>query len=231
MPHDAENIPPEELQKVIIMGDSKSLTADTYFAEAVTSIFDRFFREQDARREAFVCRNMVRYSTTNWFAEVLYLPFDGPKYSPRVEIGPVPEIFDDPRRNRVDVMHTAPSDTEEHEYNLRWCFQSHHELEAALIAVRDRILTIYTVAYLQDSELLKRLLIYRRDVVEATWTNEINEHNDSIIRAEAEKAFFDKDYVRAIQKYYLIPHERRTQIDEKKLLIAKSRVARPRVET
>ena len=34
---------------------------------------------------------LVRYESKGWFVELLALANDGPRYSPRVEIGPLPE--------------------------------------------------------------------------------------------------------------------------------------------
>ena len=199
-------------------------TPDTYFFDVTTSVFDDYFQQLGAVRELSASPTTVRYSTANWFAEVFYLPFDGPKYSPRVAIGCRPERFGDPRRNRVDVMHTAPDDSEEYDYNLRWRFRSSQELRAALTAVRDRILAVYALPFLQDTNHLQMLLEQRRDFVETTWANEIEEHNESILRREAEAAFKSKDYGKVIQCYSKIPSERHSRIDELKLRIATSRV-------
>ena len=117
-------------------------------------------------------------------------------------------------------MHTAPEDSEEHEYNLRWRYRSSQDLKTALTAVRDRILAVYTLPFLEDTNRLQKLLQQRRDVVEAAWAEEIDEHNDSILRADGEKAFKAKDYEKAIQCYNNIPAERRSQTDESRLRIA-----------
>jgi len=206
-----------------VLANSMTMTADVFFIDVATAVFDDFFQKYGAQREPMTDPTAVRYSTDAWFAEVLYLPSDGPNYSPRVEIGCCPGIFDDPRRNRVDVMHTAAQNSEEYDYNLRWRYQTREALNSALIAVRDRILNVYSLPYLQDTNRLRTLLEQRHNVVEAAWTTEIDEHNDSIFRTDAEVAFRHKDYEKVIQCYGNIPPERRTKIDDSKLEIARNR--------
>jgi hypothetical protein len=201
-----------------------TMTADAYFYDVATSVFDEYFQKLGAQRESInTSRCCVRYVTGSWFAEILYLPSDGPKYSPRVLIGCRKTLFDDPRRNRVDVMHTAPVDSEEHDYNLRWLYTSRDELEASLTSVRDRIVTVYAIPYLNDIGRLKALLTQRHDVIEAEWKEEIAAHNDSILRARAEQAFRAKDYELAFQCYSGILPQRRSKIDEAKRSFAMRR--------
>jgi hypothetical protein len=196
---------------------------DTYFVDMVTSTLDDYFLHLGACRDVSSDTTVVRYSADEWFAEVLYIPTDGPKYSPRIVIGCRPEQFADPRRNRVDVMYTAPDDSEEHHYNLRWRYQSPSELESVLESVKDRILEVYTTPFLQDTDRLRKLLQQRNDIVEAEWTQEINEHNDSVWRTKAETAFRARDYENAIRHYEAIPTERRSRVDQAKLDFARGR--------
>lgn len=206
------------------MTDSLGATPEAYFVNVAVMVFDEFFLKLGAKREYLSSASTVRYSSEPWFAEILYLPFDGPNYSPRVEIGSLPRQFVDPRRNRVDIMHTAPPSSEERAYNLRWTYRSRDELQSVLIAVRDRIIRVYALPFLQDTSRLQVLLEQRNESVEAAWTEEIDEHNDSIARANAEMAFRSRDFESAIRHYEMIAAERRSPIDQSKLSLARRRV-------
>ena len=102
---------------------------ESYFPRIVSEVFDQYFANHHAHRvplhneessstrataqgnsnqcyiglKEALSETAVRYETRNWFAEVIYLPYDGPKYCPRVELGILPEMFVDPRRNRVVI--------------------------------------------------------------------------------------------------------------------------------
>jgi len=196
-----------------------------FFCGVATSVFDDYFEKLGAVRERSESTTCVRYSTKDWFAEILYLLSDGPNYVPRVEIGCQHEQFVDPRRNRIDIMHTAPEGSEEYEYNLLWLYNSSQQLTIVLKDVRDRILTVFTLPFLEDIGRLRALLKKRHDVVEAAWAKEIDEHNDSILRREAEAAFSSKNYEKVIECYRRIPEERQSKVDESRLRIARTRVS------
>ncbi len=197
--------------------------AGEYFCEVARTVFDDYFQELGAVREPSDSLTCVRYSTDEWFVGILYLPSDGPNYVPRLEIGCQNGQFADPRRNRIDIMHTAPEGSEEHEYNLRWRYRSAEQLATVLRDVRDRILAVSAVPFLRDTNRLQALLKERHDVVEAEWKKQINNHNDSIHRQAAEAAFTSKDYEKAITCYGEISEERQSKIDKSKLRIAESR--------
>src|SRR5690349_13136652 len=111
-------------------------SVEDYFLSVVHLVFDEFFA---MRRARFVDLglNLVRYETPRWFAEAIYLPMDGPKYSPRVEIGVLPDLFVDPRRNRVDVLYTVPEGNELRQYNLMWRYTTRSEALAVFTRARD----------------------------------------------------------------------------------------------
>ena len=197
--------------------------ASAFFCNVATSVFDDYFQALGAVREPSMSRSYVRYSTNDWFAETLYLPSEGPNYCPRIEIGCKDEQFLDPRRNRVDVMYTTPEGSEEHGYNLRWRYSTSEQLEKALLDVRERILKVFVHPYFIETRRLKALLAQRHDVLEAAWAQEIDGHNDSIRRREAEAAFKAKEYERVIECYSQIPKERQSKVDESRLRIARTR--------
>jgi len=109
------------------------LPADVYFVSTVRDVFDEYFAERGAFPMAHCGASMMRYEAPEWFAEVIYLPSDGPRYSPRVELGVIPEPFVDPRRNRIDVLHTTPIDSDLQTYNLTWRYTNSHEARHAFV--------------------------------------------------------------------------------------------------
>ena len=202
------------------MVDSVNERAESFFVDVATTVFDDFFRELGARRESPIDSTIVRYSTDTWFADVLYLPMDGPNYSPRVEIGCQLKEFPDPRRNRVDVKHTAPADSEEYGCN-GWCYRTRDEMKTAMTAVRDRILAVFALPFLEDTRRLQELLEHRYFVIETAWAERLAKHNDGIFRRRAEQEFKAKNYEKVIECYSNIPSERLSQVDELRLRIAR----------
>jgi hypothetical protein len=198
--------------------------AERYFTDVAQRVFDDYFTNLGARRSQDTRHNVVRYVADLWFAEVVYLPKDGPNYCPRVMIGCREEPYVDPRRNRVDVMHTVPEDAKERSYNMTWSYRNASELERSLEFVRDKIVEIYAKAYLFEGQRLRSLLAERHKVIEDTWKNEIDEHNAAVSRAKAKKAFDAKDYATAIELYGEIPLEKQTETERARVRYAKARV-------
>ena len=50
----------------------------------------------------------VRFESTSWFVELVVLLEDGPRYSPRVHIGPLPELEFNKLGRNLDIMHCVP---------------------------------------------------------------------------------------------------------------------------
>ena len=196
--------------------------AERYFVDVSRRVLDDFFEELGAHYAGSPARNIVRYDSELWYAEVLYLPEDGPDYSPRLLIGCQEEPYKDPRRNRVDVMHTVPESKEERGYNLRWRYRNRRQLEEALRFVRDRIVNVYTIPYLADKERLLSLLAQRHDAIEMAWEDEVDEHNAAVFRTKAEGAFRAKDFASAVHYYEQIPARKLTKTDRAKVKYAKS---------
>ena len=97
---------------------------ESYFPIVVSEVFERYFARLHAVPVPSRSPTIVRYENPEWFAEVLYLPTDGPRYCPRVEVGVIAEQFIDPRRNRIDVLHTVPEGNELQRYNFAWRYSS-----------------------------------------------------------------------------------------------------------
>lgn len=196
--------------------------AERYFVEVARKVFDAYFERLGAHHCHSTARNLVRYDAEAWFAEALYLPEDGPNYSPRLLIGCNEDLYEDPRRNRVDVMHTVPEGEEERSYNLRWKYQNRHQLEGTLKLVRSQIVEVYAKPYLFDRERLRALLEKRYQVIEAGWEEEIEAHNATVFREKANEAFKAKDYENAVRFYEQIPTAKLTDTDRARVKYAKS---------
>jgi hypothetical protein len=72
-----------------------------------------------------------------------------------------------------------------------------------------------------DTKRLTELLTERCRILDAEWKRQTDDHNDSVYRNKAETAFRSKEYAKAIEAYEKIPPERRTQIDDFKLRLAR----------
>lgn len=227
-------------------------TPSTYFVRTARRVFDDYLAQlgasfvyegtativlRGARTEAprdYVLgdrnsRTIVRYEHPTWCIEVLYLPTDGPRYAPRVEIGPIPETQLDPRRNRVEVLHTIPEDNDLRRYVFMWEYQSEEELEASLIKVRDLVVEPFSVPFLKDSAQLIALVEERAKKVDNEWRTQILCHNESIYRRLANEAFRRKDYEEVVRNFTKIGGQRLSPVEVKKLELARKRISGKRV--
>src|SRR6266540_2940268 len=103
------------------------MIAEEYFQPVAEEIFAETLRQLGANK----IRSgpmVVRFEAGFWFVELLALPEDGPRYSPRVEIGPLPESGSMSRDKQVDVMHTVPADSPLRRYNLEWRYANPTEM-------------------------------------------------------------------------------------------------------
>jgi hypothetical protein len=196
--------------------------AERYFVDVTRRVFDGYFEGLGAHHSQRSRHDAVRYEADSWFAEVIYLPKDGPTYSSRVMIGCREDLFADPRRNRVDIMHTVPEGAEERSYNLTWRYRNRRELERTLKSVRDKIVDIHSKPYLADSNRLRCLLTERERAVEDEWADEIDRHNTAVFREKAEKALAAKDYAAAVHFYEQIPGRLQTDSDQARAKYARA---------
>ncbi|GEM_PF-2044270 len=200
------------------------LPADVYFVSTVRDVFDEYFAERGAFPMAHCGASMMRYEAPEWFAEVIYLPSDGPRYSPRVELGVIPEPFVDPRRNRIDVLHTTPIDSDLQTYNLTWRYTNSHEARHAFVRVRDEIMMLYTDPFLNDVSQLRILLEKRSLELDRQWKDEIQQHNDGIAKEAADAAFRAGEYASVVQILKVISPDSLSPVDRKRLDAARKRV-------
>lgn len=200
-------------------------TPETYFARIVRKVFDDYFARIGA---SFVARDndsvgishayqsdvqntfilgdrdwhpLIRYDGPSWFVEVLYLPTDGPRYSPRVVIGPIPETQIDPRRNRIEVLHTIPHENDLRGYVFQWEYTSAKELEMSLEKVRDLIFEPFVKPFLNDPQRLIALVDMRAKQLDEETQTQIRNHNESIFRRLADKAWREHQYEALVNLY------------------------------
>jgi hypothetical protein len=193
-----------------------------YFNEVVRGVFDEYFAARGARLVASR-RDKVRYESQKWFAQAIYLPEDGPRYCPRVEIGVLKELFVDPRRNELDVFHTVPEDNDLRRYIFEWRYTNRGQAEEAFVRVRDEIMTVFADAFLNDVSRLHILLEKFAEELDRQWRDEFRSHHDSISRIAANAAFRAGDYETAARHFAEIPTDSLTPSERKKLEIARKR--------
>ncbi len=169
--------------------------------------------------------DVVRYQSSLWFAEVERLWKDGPRYCPRMHIGALVPNHADLRRRSVDICHTVPAEHELRRYNFLWRYTSPVECAAALTKVRDLILEPFARPYLDDVPRLIALLSARARELDQEWQEQIDSHNESILRTAAEEAFREKDYEQVDRNYSRIDNARLSQLERQKLEFAKSRLS------
>lgn len=201
------------------------MTAENYFQSVVEEVFAGTLRELGARKVRSTPL-LVRFEEAHWFVELLALPEDGPHYSPRVEIGPLPERGVSSREKQIDVMHTVPADSPLRRYNLEWRYTNATEMREAYTRIRDEIFIPRAIPVLRDRDRLSRLVALRAETVQAEWTNEIATHNDAVYRAKAQAAIAAKDYAGFIEHMMNIPEERQSDAEKARIRYAQKQVSK-----
>lgn len=160
---------------------------------------------------------LVRFANRDCFVEALVFAEEGPKYCPRIEIGPLPELGGMSRDKQIDIMHTVPKSSPFRRYNLEWRYSNKEEMESVFSRVRDQIFDDYARPYLFDRVRLLEVVRVRSEEIDVQWQGEIRDHNDTICRRNAMKAFSEKNYREFIQEMAKIPLERLSPSEVKKL--------------
>ncbi len=199
------------------------MVAEDYFSRVAEDVFAATLLALGARK---VLANplCVRFVSIDWFVELIALHEDGPRYSPRVEIGPLPEISKDARDQRVDVMHCVPDGSSLRRYNIDWRYQDSDEMFESFIRVRDEIFKPYAIPFLVDQLSLVRLVKARSKAIEIEWAIEISEHNDAVYRAKAKAAMSAKDYREYIVCMSRISVERQTESERKRVAFSAKKI-------
>ena len=148
---------------------------------------------------------------------------DGPNYSPRIAIGPLPEMGPLPRHREVDIMHTVSPENPLRQYNVLWQFRNPLEMCDIFLRVREEIFKPFAEPYLRDAPCLCKLVSQRCAEVERNWHTQIVDHNEGICRKKAEKAFRACNYTEYLTLLSSISQERHSDIDKKRIAIATSK--------
>lgn len=199
------------------------MSAEDYFLQVSEDVFSALMRGLGAK-EICATSTHLRYEARDWFVEVLVLLNDGPRYCPRVEMGPLPELGVLPRETRVDIMHAVPAHSPQRDYNLAWRYEDRESMQNTFIRVRDQIFVPYAIPVLQDRELLVNLLQCRLREIEGQWKSETISHNDSIYRTKAQSALSAKDYHEYLVNMRHIPAERQTNSEAARVKYAKQKI-------
>src|SRR5438270_7291516 len=114
------------------------MTAEEYFRPVAEEAFGDYLRSLGyvlTKSESL----LLRFEKNDAFIELFALATDGPRYSPRVAIGPIPELGILTRQKQVDIMHALPEQSPLRRYNLDWRYTSPSEMKASFYRVRDEI--------------------------------------------------------------------------------------------
>jgi len=185
---------------------------EDYFAPIAQELFSHIMLRLGAEVGG-VAPLSVRFEARDWFVELFALASDGPRYSPRVDIGPLPEIGLLSRDNQVDIMHTVPEGSPLRRYNLDWIYRDPAEMRNAFSRARDEIFVPYAIPLLSDQGSLKRLVAKRSREIGEQWKAEVEAHNDGVYRAKAQQAAAAEDYRGYLEHMRKIPSERLTKAE------------------
>jgi hypothetical protein len=199
------------------------MAADEFFSRVGREVFETYLKTLGAHYCDQSSTTVVRFAANDWYVDLILLPEDGPRYSPRVEIGPLPELGSLSRERQVDIMHTVPIGNELRNYNLQWRYRDAAEMLSVYERAREQIFKPFAVQYLIDPERLRELVTRRREEIEREWRADIANHNEAIYRNKADHALHQADYANFVMHMEKIPEERWSAADRKKIEIARRR--------
>jgi hypothetical protein len=197
------------------------MAADEFFSRVGREVFEPCLNSIGASHVNQPLPTVVRFGSADWFVELILLLEDGPRYSPRVEIGPLPELGSLPRQRQVDIMHTVPIGNELRRYNLQWRYRDATEMRTVYEQVREQIFKPFAMPFLADPERLRTLVSDRCAEIERAWRAEIAHHNTSVYRSRADQAFQQGDYAGYLLHIGQIPEEGWSATDRRKIDFAR----------
>ncbi|WP_146522386.1 hypothetical protein [Stieleria varia] len=202
------------------------MRVNQYFRKVIDEVFGEVLLHYGGVvEEAKTVSNVVRYSTSSWFVEFCYLVEESPNYCPHVGIGPLPELSPIERDRQVDIQCTVPVEASDlKNYFLNWRYADENEMRRSYENVRDIVFVQYAAKFLLDRDSLKALVVSCSDECNRKWRKQINDHNDSIYRTKASEAFREKRFTDFIVQMSLIPDERKTALEIKKVAFARKQL-------
>jgi hypothetical protein len=197
------------------------MAADQFFTQVGREVFEPLLKDLGARYVNQPSATLVCFAANEWFVELEVLPEDGPRYCPRVSIGPFPELGLLYRQRQIDIAQTVPIGNELGRYNLQWRYQDAAEMHTVYEQVREKIFMPFAVPFLADPERLRKLVSHRCEEIEREWKAEIAHHNESVYRSQAEQAFRQAKYADYLAQIRQIPEERWSAVDRARIKHAK----------
>lgn len=194
--------------------------AESYFCPEVVGMFDDLMQRLGAIRVQWAQDLSVRYEGPHWFVECFALAEDGPNYSPRIAMGPLPEMGWLPRDKQVDIMHALPKESQLSRYNLEWRYSDASTMRAVFRRVRDEIFIPFAVPILFEPLALETLVRERSNALNRQWKDEIKQHNLSIIRRRAAAAWQAKDYSVFLKEMEAVPDGDMSPVDVQRIAFA-----------
>ena len=128
---------------------------------------------------------IIRFESADWFVEIFALKSDGPRYSPRIEMGPLPEMGLLHREKQIDILFSLPIKSLLRQYNLLWRYSDADEMKLSFDRVLREIFVPFSVPLLSNKIALIDLVRNRNAEIEFIWKNEIYNHNDAVYREKA----------------------------------------------
>jgi hypothetical protein len=195
---------------------SAQMSAEKYFRRVANDVFSPLLVSLGARAVANLPL-LVRFETLTWFVEIVALKEDGPKYSPRVEVGPLPQLSRDRPHTQIDIMHFVSEGSPLRRYNLEWCYRDASEMQASFVRVRDEIFQPYAVPQLVNPLALMLLISARSRQIVTQHEQEVAAHNDAVFRAKAQVAKGLNDGRSYLAHMKRIPETRLTDTERKRI--------------
>ena len=160
------------------------MIAEEFFLPVAEEIFcETLIKLGSVQRSSDPLR--LRFESADWFVEIFALKSDGPRYSPRVEMGPIPEMGLLHREKQIDILFSLPIESSLRQYNLLWRYSNSDELKISFDRVLREIFIPFSIPLLSNKIVLIELVKNRNTEIELIWKNEIHKHNDKILREKA----------------------------------------------
>lgn len=200
------------------------MRVEQFFGRVGREVFEACLMSLGARYFEEVSPTVVRFLADGWFVEMLVLLEEGPRYCPRVEIGPLPRLGLLPRQRQVDIKHTVPAGNELRNYILLWRYRDEDEMRAVYQRVRDEIFQPFAAPYLAQPTRLRELVYRRCEEVEREWEAKIAAHDEAISRTKADQAFRQANYAEYLAEMKEIPEARWSELDRRKVRYAERKL-------
>jgi len=193
-----------------------------YFGKVAQSIFDDYMKNLGFKFDSINEYGEVTYSKGSLFFHVGYYPETAPDYALQILAG----LSDDSLEGisslatHIHLSQALPED-KDRGYEF-WAFSNESELSKKLIFIRDKIIEVYLNPLWNDSRKLSHLIeIEYAKYLKKSRLDELEKK-----RERSAAAFRSKDYSLAVNILESIKHEYLSELDKKRLQIAKKLLGR-----